>query len=160
MQQVSSLQDEVCAMKLTWRSAHTALTEDLRELFARFTEAAPLQLETQIKELRDGLMSEVAHRKKVEDALSGKFKAFDNLIATMASVPKRESSDDRVSMDLTGESGLVLRDEDGCILEVSQDSVAQRHGVQAGWQVIGIDDEAFTKQTLDAKAASAAQARL
>jgi chromosome segregation ATPase len=50
------------SMKLVWTTAHTALTEDMRELMARFNEATPLKLADQLKELREDLDSELRNR--------------------------------------------------------------------------------------------------
>jgi len=42
-------------MRLTWSSAHTAMTEDMRELMKKFNEATPLQLASQLQDIRQSL---------------------------------------------------------------------------------------------------------
>ena len=38
------LQEEMKTMQLVWSTAHSTLTQDMRELMARFHEATPLQV--------------------------------------------------------------------------------------------------------------------
>merc|ERR1719174_2267509 len=77
---LKGLEQEMSAMRLTWASAHTALTQDLREVMVRFQEATPLQLGAQLKELRAGLESEIAHRREAEDMLTAKLRQFDEFM--------------------------------------------------------------------------------
>jgi hypothetical protein len=79
-QDVTGLEQEMSAMRVTWASAHTALTQDLRELMVRFQEATPLQIGAQLMELRAGLESEIAHRREAEDMLTAKLRQFDELM--------------------------------------------------------------------------------
>merc|ERR1711964_122630 len=64
-------------MRLTWNTAHTALTQDMRELMDRFNEATPLQLASQLQEVRQDLALEVRHRKQAVDVLSGLLQQID-----------------------------------------------------------------------------------
>merc|ERR1719440_793172 len=52
---VAHLEKEFHAMRLTWSSAHTAMTEDMRELMKKFNEATPLQLASQLQDIRQSL---------------------------------------------------------------------------------------------------------
>jgi len=49
--------EDVDALKLTWTSAHTALTSDFREMMSRFNQATPLKLAGQLDEFRKAFSS-------------------------------------------------------------------------------------------------------
>lgn len=74
------LAEDMNAMKLTWNSAHSALTEDFRELMERFKEATPLQLASQLDELRKDLTVEVQDRTRAVNAFSAEMLKLDTLL--------------------------------------------------------------------------------
>lgn len=92
------------AVKLTWSTAHTALTEDMRELLARFNEATPLQLTVQLSELRQGLALEAKHRGDAVEGLSQKLQDVDALLkgsALKATISQHAPSEDSARASLT-----------------------------------------------------------
>lgn len=70
--QINEFKEEMNAVKVTWSTAHTALTQDMRELMGRFNDATPLQLNLRLNELRQGLAMEAKHRNHAIEGLSQK----------------------------------------------------------------------------------------
>lgn len=64
---LAELETEMQAMKVTWHSSYTAMTQDMRELMDKFQKATPLtqamHLSTQLMEIRQELAKECSERK-------------------------------------------------------------------------------------------------
>lgn len=71
---LANVDEEMQAMKLLWSSAHTALTQDMRELMARLKEATPLHLSDQLNSVRRDLDLEVKDRTLGQEILTAQFR--------------------------------------------------------------------------------------
>lgn len=73
---------------------------------------------------------------------------------------KAPTSRDEISFEVCGKVGAVVNYASGHIDEVLEDSQAKRLGVKKGWRIILVDDEAYTRQRLEAKVVLGAPFRM
>merc|ERR1719247_2619186 len=105
---VLKITEDMQAMKLTWTTAHTALTQDLRELMNRFKDATPLQLSDNITQIRKELEFETKDRHQSMNILS---KQLQNLalVVNISAAQQKAGGD--------SPSGKSVLSVDTCLLD-------------------------------------------
>merc|ERR1719324_1902279 len=87
------------SMQLVWTTAHSAMTEDMREMLARFNQATPLHLTSQLHELRRDLTTEIAARSQAMEYLSSLLTQVQpsSTCNTSESIPRCSGSPHRIA---------------------------------------------------------------